>query len=142
MTLSRAITIILMSIALINSAQPGQEKEITAAVESLRKAMLDGDKASLDNLTSADLSYGHSSGLLEDKATFVDVIASGKNDFKVMEITELVVKFSGPVAIVRHKMKADLINNGNPSSVNIGVMQIWQKEKGKWKLVARQAYKL
>ena len=131
-----------MSIALINFAQQGQEKEVTAAVEGLRKAMIDGDKSSLDNLTSADLSYGHSSGLLEDKVAFIDVIVSGKNDFKVMEITDVNVKFSGPVAIVRHKMKADLINNGNPSSVNIGVMQIWQKEKGKWKLVARQAYKL
>jgi ketosteroid isomerase-like protein len=138
------LLIIVLSVGIVCTihAQKNQEKEVAAAVENLRKAMIDGDKVALTNLVSDDLSYGHSSGLLEDKATFIDVIASGKNDFKTIEITETIIKFSGSVAIVRHKMKADLINNGSPSSVNIGVMQVWQKEKGKWRLVARQAFKL
>jgi hypothetical protein len=38
--------------------------------------------------------------------------------------------------------KAELLVNGTPVSPNIGVLQVWQKEKGKWKLIARQAYKI
>ena len=48
---------------------------MAAAIESLRKAMVDADKSTLENLVATELSYGHSSGTMEDKAAFVDAIA-------------------------------------------------------------------
>jgi Domain of unknown function (DUF4440) len=136
------LIILCFSIITLATAQPVKDQEITSAVEALRKAMLDGNKTALENLTSPDLTYGHSSGLMEDKAAFVEAIASGKNNFTSIELSELTVKFTGGIAMVRHKLKGELTNNGTPAALNIGVLQIWQKEKGKWRMVARQAYKL
>ena len=124
------------------SAQSTDEKEVAAAVENLRKAMIDADKSALQSLTAEELSYGHSSGTMEDKTTFVEVIANGKSDYKSLELSGQTIKFASNTAIVRHKFVAEVVNSGTPSTPNLGVLQIWQKQEGKWKLLARQAFKL
>ena len=65
-----------------------KETAVANAVEQLRKAMIDGNKAELENIASEQLSYGHSSGYVEDKTEFVDKIVSGKSDFVTIELTE------------------------------------------------------
>ena len=115
---------------------------MTAAVENLKKAMIDGDKAGLTNITADQLSYGHSSGKVEDKATFVDNIVSGKSDFVTIELTNQTIAVSGDAAIVRHTLSATTNDGGNPGSVKLNILLIWQKQKGQWKLLARQAVKI
>jgi ketosteroid isomerase-like protein len=118
------------------------EKEVGDAVEQLKKGMLDGDRALLNKLTSEDLSYGHSSGRIEDKAAFVEALASGKSDFITLNLAEQTVKVRGDVAYVRHKLSAETNDGGKPGTANIGVLLVWVKENGEWKLLARQAFKL
>jgi len=123
--------------------QSKEEKEVTAAVEFLRKAMLDGDKASLDKIAAPELTYGHSSGTIEDKAAFIEALVSGKNDFVTIVLTEQTVQMVGnSLALVRHKLKADTNNGGTPGTANIGILLVFQKQQGQWKLLARQAFKL
>lgn len=137
------LTLALITIISAASAQSAGELEVSAAVESLRVAMLDGNKLALESLTASDLSYGHSGGNIEDKAAFVDAIVSGRNDFIKLELSAHSIKIVGKdLAIVRHNFKAEATANGAPITPNIGVLQVWQKQKGSWKLLARQAFKL
>jgi uncharacterized protein DUF4440 len=137
--------IILLAFALftgvnVSWAQP--EKEVEAAIEKLRLAILDPTKESLANLTSRDLSYGHSNGLLENQSQFIEALVSGKSDFSVINLSDQIIQMNGKnTAIVRHKMKGETIHSG-PAQVNLGVLTVWVKEKGGWKLLARQAFKL
>jgi ketosteroid isomerase-like protein len=123
-------------------AQNKGEAAVTAAVESLRKAMIDGDKAGLQNITADQLSYGHSSGKVEDKASFVDNIATGKSDFVTIELTNQTISIAKDVAIVRHALAATTNDGGNPGNVKLNILLVWQKQKGSWKLLARQAVKV
>lgn len=123
-------------------AQSKEEKEVAALVETMRKAMVDADKSALEKIAADELSYGHSSGLIEDKATFVGSLVSGKFDFVTIELTEQTIKIANNVALVRHKLKGETNNEGKPGTANIGVLLIWQKQQGGWKLLARQAFKL
>lgn len=123
-------------------AQSKEEAAVNAAVENLKKAMIDGDKAGLQNITSDKLSYGHSSGRVEDKATFVDNIVTGKSDFVTIELTNQTVSVSGDAAIVRHMLAATTNDSGTPGNVKLNVLLVWQKQKGQWKLLARQAVKV
>lgn len=123
-------------------AQSADEKDVSAAVEVLRKAMIDGDRSALEKVAATELSYGHSSGLIEDKTAFVEALASGKSDFTSIELADQTVRIVGTTAIVRHKLSGTTNNDGKPGTVNIGVLLIWLKQNGSWKLVARQAYKL
>lgn len=123
----------------------GQSKEETAlnqAVETLKNALLAGDQSALDAITVAELSYGHSSGLIEDKAAFLDVFASGNTDYVRIDLTEQTVKVAGNTASVRHKMAVEIIDKGKTISLNLAVLLIWIRQKGQWKLFARQATKI
>jgi Domain of unknown function (DUF4440) len=123
-------------------AQTKQEKAVANAVEQLRKAMVDADSAMLDQLTSPQLSYGHSGGALDDKTVFVQKIVSGKSDFVTMEFPGQTISISKNTAIVRHKLNAVTNDGGKPGEVHLAVLLIWQKLHGQWKLLARQAIKL
>lgn len=137
------LALFCLTIISLAAAQSADEKAVATAVESLRKAMIDADKTTLESLTAEQLSYGHSSGAIEDKTAFVEAIVSGKSNFNSIELSEQTIRFAGNDAIVRHKFKAELVNkDGALNNVNIGILQVWQKQKGKWKLIARQAVKL
>jgi len=52
-------------------AQGGDETAVNQAIEDLRKAMIDADKARLEDLVADQLSYGHSGGVIETKEQFI-----------------------------------------------------------------------
>ena len=122
-------------------AQTKSEKAVAKVVEQLRKAMVDADSLMLDKLTMDQLTYGHSSGHIDDKKEFVTKIVSGKSDFVSIELLDQTISFSGKVAIVRHKLNAVTNDNGKPAEVHLLVLLVWQKIGGSWKLLARQAVK-
>lgn len=118
------------------------EQALATAVEKLRVAMVDADKNVLDQLTASTLNYVHSSGRLESKTEFIENLLNGKSDFVTISLTDHAITLNGDVAIVRHKLSAQTNDSGKPGSANIGVMQVWQKQNGSWKLIGRQAFKL
>ncbi|HMI05750.1 MAG TPA: nuclear transport factor 2 family protein [Pedobacter sp.] len=122
--------------------QSTAEKEVAAAVESLRKAMVDADKAALENLAAKELSYGHSGGKVEDKATFMEVLTSGKSDFVSIELTDQTIALVGDNAIVRHTLTAATNDGGKAGAVKLSVLLVWQKQNKHWTLIARQAVKI
>ena len=134
-----AIAVLLISTTM--NAQTNQEKEVAAAVETLRKAMVDADEATLSNMAADKLTYGHSTGRVEDKAEFVKAIVDGSSDFVTLDLTDQTIHVSGDVAIVRHVLSAKTNDNGNPGEVKLKVLTVWQKQKAGWKLLARQAVK-
>lgn len=119
-------------------AQSKNEKAIATAVEQLTEGMLDGNKQLLDAITAKDLTYGHSSGTLENKQEFVEALVSKKSNFTRIDILNQTINMVGDIALVRHVLNGDV--NGN--TVNLGVLLVWTKEGKAWKLLARQAYKL
>lgn len=124
-------------------AQSSDEKAVAAAVEKLRKAMIAADKATLESLSAEDLSYGHSSGLIENKAQFVDQFVTGKTVFlDNLTFSNQTIRIAGEAAIVRHRLTSDTNNNKVPGKVDIIILMVWQKQKGEWKLLARQAAKI
>lgn len=128
---------LLMAIHL--SAQSKQEAAVASAVEKLSKAMIEADKASLEALTAEALSYGHSSGLVEDKQTFIEKIVSGKSDFETIVLSDQTIHVEGKTAIVRHILKAHIMDGGKPADVQIKIILVWVQQGKSWKLLARQA---
>jgi ketosteroid isomerase-like protein len=123
-------------------AQSGEEAAVNQAIEALRKAMVDADKARLEELVADQLSYGHSSGVIESKAQFVSVVAGKKTIYKSIALLEPATTVVGSNAIARHIFKAETEADGKPGSARVGVLQVWQKQDGRWKLLARQAFRL
>jgi ketosteroid isomerase-like protein len=123
-------------------AEPADEAAVSQAVEALRKALLDKDKARLEQLTAGQLSYGHSDGRVQTQAEFVEGVMGRKALVKSLTFPDLKVSLAGDAAVARHTYASESETDGKPSSVRIGVLAVWQKQDGGWKLLARQGYKL
>ena len=126
----------------VSFGQTKDEKAVADVVEQLRNAMVNGDKAVLEKLTDEKLSYGHSSGHIDDKKEFVEKLVSGSSDFVTIDLSEQIISISENVAIVRHTLNAKTNDGGKPGEVHLKVLLIWQKGKDGWKLLARQAIKI
>ena len=137
------LSILLVIVSMSALGQSKQEKELTAAIELFKKGVVDADKNLLETVTAESLVYGHSSGKVQNKTEFVAEIVSGQPlDYTSVDITEQTITFSGDVAVVRHIYSAETLSNGTAGKLKIGNMMVWQNQHGKWKLLARQAYKL
>src|ERR1700683_4431372 len=123
-------------------AQAMDDPTLVSAVEALRKALIDPDKATLDKLTMNYTSYGHSSGLIQDKAACEEALLSGASDFVSIELSDQTLKVVGNTAWVRHKLSAVTNDGGKPGEAHLSVLLIWMKQKGQWRLLARQAVKV
>jgi len=49
---------------------------------------------------------------------------------------------AGDAAVVRHIYASEFETGGKPANIRIGILAVWQKQDGSWKLLARQGYKL
>jgi len=122
-------------------AQEADETAVKTAVEELRMAWLKQDKAKLDSLTADQLSYSHSDAHLEDKTQFINGVMTRKATFKSLEWPELTVQVVGNSAVVRHLWVSESELDGKVTNTKIGVMQVWQKQDGGWKLLARASWR-
>lgn len=134
--------LIIGSLVSTSSFAQSSEKAVEQAVEKLRTLMIDPDKAGLETLAADGLSYGHSSGKLEDKKAFVEALTSGESDFKTIDLTDQTITVVDNTALVRHKLAAETMNQGKPGQTKLAVLLVWVKQKNNWKLLARQAVKI
>jgi ketosteroid isomerase-like protein len=123
-------------------ADPADEAAVAQAVEALRKAVLTQDKAKLEALTADQVSYSHSSGVVQNKAELINGVMTRKSTVKSLDFPDLKVTVAGDAAIARHLYVSDSETDGKLTNTKIGVLEVWQKQGGNWKLLARQGYKL
>jgi hypothetical protein len=98
----------------------------------------------LASLCAAELSYSHSSGVVEDKATFIANATNGKSKWLSLVYESPSIRAVGPVAIVRFHWlgEAESIPDGKKSSTNLHILMNWVKQGADWKLLSRSATKL
>jgi hypothetical protein len=124
------------------AAFAAEDPSLAAAVDELRKAILTPDKAKLTALTASELSYGHSSAVVQDQATFIDGVVNRKATVKTLDFPDLKLFVAGDAGVARHRFVSDSEEDGKATHTDIGVLGVWQKQGGQWKLLARQGYKL
>lgn len=121
-------------------AQTAAMAAVDQAGETLRKLMIDPDRAALERIFADQLNYGHSDGRVQSKAEFTDALVNGKSVFKSISLSGQTISFAGDIAIVRHRFDADAVSNGVPARPHIRVLQVWQKQGDAWRLLVRQAH--
>ena len=123
-------------------AQGGDEAAVAQNVETLRKGQLEADRAKLEQVTSAQVSYGHSDGRVETKEQFIHGVMTRKQTVKSIEFPELKIAVVGNAAVARHIYLSQSELDGKATTTKIGALQVWQKQDGGWKLLARQGFRL
>ncbi len=122
-------------------AESADEAAIAQAVEALRKAIFGQDKTQLEAHAADQLSYGHSDGRVQNKAEFIEGVMTRKAIVKSITLSDHTITVVGNDAIARHTWASESETDGKPTSTKIGVLQVWQKQGGNWKLLARQGFR-
>jgi ketosteroid isomerase-like protein len=125
-------------------AASADEEAVAKNVEAFRKAQMAANAEGLASLCAAELSYSHSDGRVEDKATFIANATSGKSKVLSLEYQDPKIAVVGPAAIVRFHWvgEAEAVADGKKSSTNLHILMNWQKQGSDWKLLSRAATKL
>ena len=120
------------------------EDAVTKYVEAFRAAQFAADAKTLEGLCAAELSYSHSDGRVEDRATFVTNATDGKSKFISLAYQDLSVRVVGSSAIVRFHWvgESQSVPDGKKSSTNLHILMNWQKQGADWKLLSRGSSKL
>ncbi|MCZ4222851.1 nuclear transport factor 2 family protein [Pedobacter rhodius] len=134
--------IIFSSLILMTNISFAQKTEVEDAVTKLTKLMVSPDSSALDKIILNNLSYGHSSGKIQNKQEFMHSLLSGESDFVDVNLTDQTVIVQGKTALVRHTLNAKTNDKNVPGNVKLYILLIWSKEKAGWKLLGRQAVKV
>jgi ketosteroid isomerase-like protein len=123
-------------------AVTADEAAVAKNTEAHRAALMAGDAKALDALCAPELSYSHSDGHIEDKATFIANATNGRTKWLSLAYNDTTVRVVGDAAIVRFKFVGENESGGKKNQVNLGILMVWQEQRGKWRLLARCSTKL
>src|SRR5437868_15510878 len=126
------------------AAAGADEDAVAKNVEAFRAAQVAADAKAFDALCAPELSYSHSSGKVEDKATFIANSTDGKSKYLSLEYQDTTIRVVGPAAIVRFHWVAEqqATADGKKTATNLHILMNWQKQGADWKLLSRSATKL
>ena len=125
-----------------SGAASADEAALNQSIEALREGILKQDKAKLDQVAASQISYGHSDGRTETKEQFINGVMTRKQTQKSLAFPELKVFVVGDTAVARHIYLGESELDGKVTNTRIGALQVWQKQDGGWKLLARQGFRL
>lgn len=139
---------LLTCIALALSFQAfAEENPQLAAVKAADKArvaaMQSPDHEKLSAIFSDELRYAHSNGVVDTKASFIDILTAGKTKYVSYDYEEQNFTFPAPgIALMsgRAHVKAATAT-GEMDSV-LSFLAVWREEKGRWRFLAWQSCKL
>jgi hypothetical protein len=124
-------------------AQSSKENKVWERVDLLNKTVFGTkDSVVLARLVGNNLTYGHSGGNIEDKTRMVHNASVSPTVYKNISTEKIGINFIKKTAIVRYIFRATSVEKGVETPLNLGMLQVWAKESGEWKLQARQAVKV
>lgn len=138
-----SFSIALAFICIMAVCQSSAEEKVWQQTEVLSKAVF-GTKDSLALLDLVDekVTYGHSGGNVEDKATMIRNAVANAAIYKNSLLERLSVDVERKTAVVRYNFRAVVVDKGAETPLDIGIIQVWKKKSRKWQLWARQAVKI
>jgi len=140
-----ALPALAIGLLSVTPAFAGADEDAVAKnLEAFRAAQASSNAEILASLCAAELSYSHSSGVVEDKATFVANATNGKSRWLSLVYENPTIRVVGPAAIVRFHWlgEAEAIPDCKKSSTSLHILMNWQKQGTEWKLLSRAATKL
>src|ERR1700680_4004308 len=119
------------------------EKAVMATLDAMAQASIKKDVATLDKIYHPDLTYSHSSAMLQNKAEVLKAAASPAVT-ESMTFHDNTIRVYGNVALVRG---GNELRNGTPGAMHDNHLNIlWVLLRGSgpqgWQIVARQTTRL
>jgi uncharacterized protein (TIGR02246 family) len=132
------VAVCLLAASSAFAQQSAAEQAILKLEQQWADAVIKADVATLDKLYTDDLTYTHSSGRVDTKASYIDSLKTGAAKYASIEREEVKVRFYGNAAIVTCRSVIKVNNNTIPSRY----IHVYVKQKGAWRMAAHQTTRL
>lgn len=134
---------LVLALAAVPVAAQGTavQRTLLRLTEARVAADFKADRAALDTLLAADLTYARSSGVLDDKAkVLAEVGPGGPYQLDYLTPDSLQARGYGSVGVVTGILHVKL--SAQPAPYRIRFTDVWAERHGRWQLVAFQATRL
>jgi ketosteroid isomerase-like protein len=141
---SPVLAAVLATLAAALAAAPAAmaapaDKEVLAAQDVWKQALMKKDRALFEKILHPDLSYGHSSGAIETKAQAIEHVMKTGVEYTAIAFTDTKVKVQGNTALVTGKVDYHQKGKDKTNVINLVVLSVWVKGPQGWQLLARQS---
>jgi hypothetical protein len=137
------LSLLLMLICATAFSQAKKEADVIARSRLLNNTVFGTkDSLTLEDLFAKTATYGHSGGNVQTRQEAIRSISHNASTYTDTSVKKYDVIMNDDVAIVRYIFRETETREGKPSPLNLGIMLVWVREKGKWRLFGRQAVKL
>ena len=141
--MQRLLFILLTGLSpVISFAQENSPKqtEVMMRMLALRNGLINKDSAALDDVLANDVTYGHTSGLIQTKPQLIRSVVSKEQDYKNIISSDMNIRIYDNTAVVTMKSSVIMNYQDKPLDMQMYITLVWIK-KNKWQLVARQSVK-
>jgi ketosteroid isomerase-like protein len=118
-----------------------EELAVTGVLETMARATIQKDVATLDRIYADDLTYSHSTALTQTKAEVLKAVA-GPNISESMTFRDTTIRLYGGVALVKGVCD---YRNGPPGNITdnlLDILWVLVKNPQGWQIVARQTVRM
>ena len=130
-------------LSLLAFSQKADVASLKQAELSRFKVMISKDRAGLEAVLHADLVYFHSSGVADNKDSYIASIFSGKSSYVSIDPAEMLTRVYGKTGI--NTGIINLVNlgaDGKETPVKLRFTDVFVFENGRWQMVSWQSTKL
>src|SRR5215831_6582774 len=113
--------------------------DVRALDQRWAEATVHADAAALGRILSDDLTYTHTDGHADTKATFIETVRSGKIQYQSIQFEDSNVRVYGDTAVAASRVRVKLKRNGQDVSLHPLFLHVYVKRHGVWQMVAHQA---
>lgn len=106
-------------------------------------AMQSPDREKLAAIFSDDLRYAHSNGIVDTKASFIDILTAGKTKYVGYDYEEQQFTFPAPgIALMTGRAHVKAVTATGEMDSVLSFLAVWREENGQWRFLAWQSCKL
>ena len=124
------------------SSDDKSKEEIRALENERNQAILKGDAATLERMTSDDYTFITLRGELRTKVEIVKGFSSGTFKYDSREISDLNIRIFGNAAVVTGLARQHGAENGKDYSGDYRFTRVYAKQDGRWLTVALQTTRI
>ena len=139
-TLGYTLALLLWNASIFGKSAADASREEIRALETARnEAIVHGDAAALERMTSDDYTFITLRGELRTKAEIVKGFSTGAFKYASREISDLNIRVYGDSAVVTGRSTQKGAENGKDYSGDYRFTRVYVKQNGRWLTVALQA---
>ncbi|MHB1078573.1 MAG: nuclear transport factor 2 family protein [Prosthecobacter sp.] len=137
------LTTLICLVTVISFAEEAPLVAVQAADDARLAAMESPDRDKLSAIFSDELRYAHSSGVVDTRASFIDVLLKGTTKYLAVDYVERKFTFPAPgIALMTGSAKFKIGTEAGNIEPTLAFLAVWRLENGQWRFLAWQSCKL